>query len=114
MKNTKKALIWIIDILKKYQIPFQITGGLAAMAYGATRPLEDIDIDIPDDQFDRIISDVQPYITYGPSRFKNDKWDLMLMTLNYEGQEIDLSGADSVSVFDEKTKKWIKLEEDYA
>lgn len=105
------ALIWISDILKKHQIPFQITGGLAAIAYGASRPLADIDIDIPDDQFDRIIVDVRSYIIFGPERFKNDKWDLMLMTLNYQGQEIDLSGADSVRIFNEKTDEWILLNE---
>ena len=48
MNNAKKALIWITDIIKKHHTPFQITGGLAAIAYGANRPLLDIDIDIPD------------------------------------------------------------------
>lgn len=48
MKNAKAALIWIADILKKQQIRFQISGGLAAIAYGANRPLADIDIDIPE------------------------------------------------------------------
>lgn len=42
MKNTKSALIWITDILKQHQIPFQISGGLAAIAYGATRPFSKI------------------------------------------------------------------------
>lgn len=111
MKNTKAALIWITNILKKHQIPFQITGGLAAIAYGANRPLADIDIDIPDNRFDLIINDVKPYIVFGPAHLKSDKWDLMLMTLNYHGQEIDLSGADSTHIYNEKTAKWIKLNE---
>lgn len=112
MNKARIALVWITDILKKYQIPFQITGGVAAITYGANRPLADIDIDIPDNQFDIIKNDVGPYITYGPARFKSDKWNLMLMTLNYHGQEIDLSGADSTHVFNEKTAEWIKLDED--
>lgn len=37
MKDTKTALIWITGILKKHQIPFQISGGLAAIAYGASQ-----------------------------------------------------------------------------
>src|SRR5579872_4658946 len=112
MKNVKSALVWITDILKKHHIPFQITGGLAAITYGANRPLEDIDIDIPDNQFDSIIDDVKSYIIFGPERFNSDKWDLMLMTLNYQGQEIDLSGADSTHIFNEKTNEWILLYED--
>lgn len=111
MQNTKAALVWITDILKKHQIPFQVSGGLAAIAYGANRPLADIDIDIPDNQFDRLIHDVQPYIIYGPQHCKSDKWDLLLMTLKYEGQVIDLSGADNTHIFNEKTKTWVKLEE---
>ena len=112
MNTARVALIWITDILKKHKILFQITGGVAAIAYGANRPLADIDIDIPDNQFDLIKNDVGPYIICGPARFKSDKWDLMLMTLNYHGQEIDLSGADSTQIFNEKTAEWIKLDED--
>lgn len=114
MNKAKTALVWITNILKKHQIPFQITGGLAAMAYGANRPLVDIDIDMPDNQFDLIKGDVASYIIYGPARFKSDKWDLLLMTLNYQGQEIDLSGADSTHIFNEQTKEWVKLHEDFA
>lgn len=49
-QNIKEALAWITNILKKYSIPFQITGGLAAILYGSKRPLEDIDIDIPEEK----------------------------------------------------------------
>lgn len=112
MNKAKDALIWITDILKKHQIPFQISGGLAAIAYGANRALADIYIDIPDNKFDLIKDDVKPYIIYGSARFKSDKWDLILMTLNYQGQEIDLSGADSTYIFNEQTDEWVKLNED--
>jgi len=112
MHKAKQALIWITNILKKHTISFQITGGLAAIVYGANRPLADIDIDISDNQFDSIIDDVKSYIIFGPKRFKNDKWDLMLMTLNYHGQEIDLSGADSTHIFNEVRHEWILLNED--
>jgi hypothetical protein len=112
MRDTKAALIWITDILKKHRIPFQIAGGLAASVYGGKRPLDDIDIDIPEDKFDVIKTDVVDFITFGPTNFKNEKWDVLLMTLNYKGQEIDLSGAYHTKIFNENTKSWYQLTED--
>lgn len=109
LKHVKTTLIWITNILKKYQIPFQITGGLAARAYGATRPIADIDIDIPNDKFEIIKNEVARFITYGPAPFKSDKWDLLLMTLNYNGQEIDLSGVNQTKIFNEETNSWVEL-----
>jgi hypothetical protein len=110
-QNVKEALVWITDILRKYSIPFQITGGLAAILHGSKRPLEDIDIDIPEDTFALITNEVQNYIIYGPEIFKNEKWNILLMTLNYQGQSIDLSGAYHSTVFNEKTHQWETLPE---
>ena len=53
MRNTKKALTWIVRVLRKYKVSFQISGGFAARAYGATRELADIDIYIPNKAFDK-------------------------------------------------------------
>jgi len=114
MRNTKAALIWITDLLKKHHIPFQITGGLAAKVYGATRPLADIDIDIPEDKFSLIENEVKEFIIFGPENFKSEKWDLLLMTLNYQGQEIDLSGAYHSKIFNDSTGQWVNLTEDFS
>lgn len=60
MRDTKAALAWITGILKSSQVPFQISGGLAANVYGATRELADIDIDLPDEKFD-LVRDFQQH-----------------------------------------------------
>lgn len=112
--NAKAALKWITDILKKYQIPFQIAGGLAARAYGATRPLDDIDIDLPEPCFESIFAEISPYTTFGPARYKSELWDLYLLTLNYKGQPIDLSGANTVKIFNKVTGKWQKIPADFS
>ena len=106
MEKLASALQWITDILKKHQIPFQVTGGLAAHAYGATRPINDIDIDIPEDRFPEILDEVRPYIIDPPTRYHNKVWDVYLMTLHYLGQEIDIGGADTTRIMDEKTNIW--------
>lgn len=109
MKNTEAALRWITDILYRHKIPFQVAGGFAAQQYGSTRELADIDIDIPENRFLEIVPEVEDYIISGPSQFKDKNWDLFLMTLRYEGQEIDLGGAYRVKIFNENEKKWQKL-----
>jgi len=114
MHNAKKALIWITTILKNHGIAFQITGGLAARVYGSTRELVDIDIDIPENDFDKIKDEVTPFIVFGPDYFKSEHWDLFLMTLNYHGQEIDLSGAYQTKIYDHKNKRWVTLTTDFS
>lgn len=113
-KNTKAALIWIINILNKLHTPFQITGGLAAIAYGATRPLEDIDIDIPEEKFAVVKAEVEDFIIYGPDQFKDESWDLMLMRLMYRGQLIDLSGVFHTKIYNKITNKWQHLTTDFS
>src|SRR5476649_2423021 len=100
------ALMWILEILAKYQIPYQISGGLAARMYGSTRQLYDIDIDIPEERFAAVKRDVETYISYGPDWFKNECLELMLMTLNYNGQKIDLRGATKARIFNRAVGLW--------
>jgi len=106
MKNPQAALLWITELLKQFEIPYQIAGGLAARAYGATRELVDIDIDIPKDGFNVIYESVLEYIIDGPKQYQDDHWDLYVMTLLYQGQEIDLTSTDKLKIFNALTNKW--------
>jgi len=112
-EKTKKALIWITEILNKHKIPFQISGGLSAKLYGSPRSLNDIDIDIPEEGFKKIISEVKKYIIFGPERYIDKKWDLQLMTLNYFSQEIDISGSEHLKIFDSKNNQWLSFPIDF-
>ncbi|KND50401.1 MAG: MazG protein domain [Parcubacteria bacterium C7867-007] len=105
----KESLEWIISILERHNIPFQISGGLAAKIYGSMRPLNDIDIDIPGDRIVDILDDVKEYITYGPIQHKDEKWDVYLVALERNGQEFDISAADNAKVHDDQTQTWIPI-----
>jgi len=108
MRKTKEAFTWIIGILKEHKIPFQITGGFAANIYGSNRVLVDIDIGIPDEKIFEIQNRVKKFIIYGPKRYKDNVFDLLLMTLKYKGQEMDIYGINSEKLFNKKTNKWNK------
>jgi hypothetical protein len=51
MDKTKNALKWIIGILNKHKIEYQISGGLAGRMFGSNRELHDIDRDISERYF---------------------------------------------------------------
>ncbi len=105
-RNTKVAFKWIVSILKDNKIPFEISGGLAARLYGSKRPLYDIDIDLPDKYFPQLQSLVKKYIVFGPERYHDENFDLLLMTLKYHGQEIDISDSETDQLYNSKTNKW--------
>ncbi len=113
MKNTEEAFKWIVGILKKNKVHFQITGGLAAKFYGSIRPLADIDIDIRGDKFESILEDVKEYITMGPQRFMNDNWDLYMMTLRFKNQDIDIDSGD-VKIRPNKEGQWVSNITDFS
>lgn len=112
-KDTKGALGWIVGLLNGHGIPFQIIGGFASRLYGVERELADIDICIPDDAFTKLVSDVRAYISYGPAEYRDDEWDIKLMTLQYKGQEIDVAGADTMKIFDKERGTWTPLMIDF-
>ena len=103
----ENALKWIVPVFGKHNVPFQITGGFAANIYGAKRPVNDIDIDVPEDKMDILLPDIEPYITFGPAHCKDERLDVKLIKLNYKSQEIDIGGAFDVKIFDDQNKVWI-------
>lgn len=107
IRDTESAFKWIINIIQKHKIPFQIKGGLASNLYGAKRELADIDISISEDRFDELLSDVKDFIKYGPEQYLDEEWDIKLMTLKYKYQNIDIAGAFEKKNFDKVNSKWI-------
>lgn len=106
-RNTEKAFKWIVGLLQKHNIPFQISGGFAARVYGVDRELHDIDIGIPDDRCEELYPEVKEYVRYGPAHYSDEQWDLTLMSLKYEGQKIDLAGRTNITFFDKEIQSWI-------
>jgi hypothetical protein len=105
--EARAALAWITATLRALDVPFQITGGLAARCYGSTRPLADIDIDVPEEHLPMLGDHLASYAVFGPARYRDDSWDLLLLTLRFGGQPIDLGGAYQTRVFDRSACRWV-------
>lgn len=106
-EKTLRALRWITEILERHSIDYEILGGFAAKIYGSSRELNDIDIDISEKYFPVILPEISEYITYGPARYQDGKWDLEVITLDYHGQEIDIGGTDTARISNKERTEWI-------
>lgn len=89
-----QALGWIVSLLNRYSIPYQICGGLAAKAYGAARPLVDIDIyaalqDSPHVQL--FMDEIQPYLIREFTPHLSASWDIRYLALDYHGMQIEIA-----------------------
>lgn len=58
--------------------------------------------------------DVKPYLIYGPARYQDEHWNILLLTLNYHGQLIDINGANDCFIFNNKTNQWIQCEANFS
>ena len=112
-QNAPAALAWIAGILNGRNIPFQVTGGLAARVYGSTRPLADIDIDVPDEHLTVLAKLLAGHVVSGPARYRDGEWDIMLLTVNNSGCDIDLGGAFGARVFDRAARSWVPVVADF-
>jgi len=105
----KKALKWIVKILKKKNIKFNILGGLAAYAYGSKRMLVDIDLAMKNKDFQKILPDVKNYVVEPPHFSKSKNWQCYFMELKYKGITIEFGGDKGCKMLNSETKKWENL-----
>ena len=112
MRHTETALKWIAGILNSISAPFEIDGGMAAEAYGTKRELADIDINVFEEDFYKIVPLVKEYIHFGPAWYRSDTWQLLMMTIKYAGQNIDISPVEQMRYFDKTSGQWIDFPAD--
>lgn len=98
-ETQKKVLTHLVEALQKSNIEFQVSGGLAAIVHGATRPLYDIDLEIYKEDVETVRALFNDYITEdwnndleGP----DDQFDIWMMKLEIEGVPIDINQVEEV------------------
>ena len=113
-----QALNWIVSLLNHYHIPHQICGGTAARAYGATRPLVDIDIyaslqDNP--HFQEFMDEIQPYIIRKFAPHLSASWDILYLALNYQGMQIEIAeSTTNPRFYNRRDGRWEEQPIDFA
>jgi hypothetical protein len=112
-QNTLNALKWITEILDRNQVPYRIGGGFAAHVYGATRPINDIDITFPGKYFRIIMPEISNYITYDFAHSQDAKWDCDGLTLEYDGQEIDMTDIDTLKMSNKEKTEWLQTKDNF-
>ena len=112
MRNTHAALVWIVGLLHDLKIPFEIDGGFAAAFYGSKRELADIDINVPAERLGEITERVKDYLTFGPDWYRDEQWDLYMISLNYAGQNIDIGALGQMKYYDKGEDKWKEISSD--
>lgn len=111
-RDTVTALNWIVGLLRRRGYPFAVVGGLAANVYGASRPLNDIDIDVPRRVFTDCRNDFAQFVTFGPAAYRDAEFDIELLSLRFAGQDIDLTAAETIRLYDKSKPAWVELPTD--
>jgi hypothetical protein len=112
-QDADQALRWIVGLLEAHGVPFQIVGGLAARAYGATRPLVDIDLYIPAAHVATVYEAARRFITRQPEHHRDDHWDLVFMRLEFLGQPIEIGVSDDAMYRGGREDRWHDAAVDY-
>ena len=107
----KEALKWIVKILKKENIRFNILGGLAAYAYGSKRILFDIDLSMSYKDMKKLTKITKKYVVEEPWKGTSSTslWKGGYMELNYKGIAIEIGETENTKFLNKNTKKWEKF-----
>lgn len=109
------ALGWIVSLLDQHEVPYQIVGGLAAKAYGATRPLVDIDIYAPFEKMQDVLEEIRPYIVREPAPHLSASWDLVYLALAYQDVYIEIGDTSTNPRFyNRRDQRWVSQAIDFA
>jgi hypothetical protein len=110
-----QALNWLVSLLERHHVPYEVVGGLAARAYGASRALVDIDLYVPLSQAQPAVEEMRPYLKREPLPHRSDSWDLVYLALEYQGVWIEIGDSETNPCFFNRVdQRWEPQLIDYA
>lgn len=115
MSDTLEALNWIHTLTQQLDAPTQFCGGLAAIGYGSKRPLNDIDLFVPNSHFCQVVQMGADYIVKPASHYREsaEGWDLVYVQFLYKNTKIEVGNSKGAKIFDQQARTWVNLVIDY-
>jgi hypothetical protein len=104
-KEQKIVLKQVVDLLQENNIVFQISGGLAAIAYGSERPLCDIDIIVDKDDIAKAQKLFKEHIVEDFRKYEDEHMEIWGLSLEINNVDVDITQAQEAYY---KNKKGIK------
>lgn len=102
-----EALRWIGEVFVRTGAQYQVVGGLAARAYGATRPLVDLDFYVSARDLPRVLESVGDSCVWGPEHLTDENWDLTFAKLEKHGVQIELADAEGARFYSSSAGRWL-------
>ena len=93
-----KVLAKLQELLEMNRIPFIAIGGLASIAWGARRPLVDIDIQVKYSDLLAVKELFAEYLRVDIRHYVTEKWDIKQMVLAIDGIGVDICAAEDFYV----------------
>lgn len=112
--KVKAALKWLTGILDLQQVQYQIVGGLAAIIYGGSREVADIDLYIHRSDAEKVLPLVMDYISKPLTHYVEENWDLEYFQLLYGSQKIEIGLVPGTRIKSSEDDLWHELKMDFS
>ena len=96
----------VCGLLDECAIPFQLTGDVAAAAYGAARPIRSVELFIAAEHVPALLRGAAEHVVDYPWRRRDDAWDRVALSLSFDGVTIDVCIAEAARFREPATGSW--------
>lgn len=107
MRDPAAALRWIGGELRRLGVPYQAVGGLAAVAWGSSRTIVDLDFYVPGTALGALRERLRANVIFGPDRLRGDLWDVTVLAFSQAGVTVELGSADDARYRDREREMWV-------
>jgi len=106
-EDIRRSLLWITLVFARANVRYQAVGGIAARAFGATRPLADLDFYLDVSDLASVLGEVREFCVWGPRHFRDETWDLTFAKVEWRGVRIELAQAEGARYYSTAERAWI-------